>query len=406
MVAKTAVGTLYSLSNDNDANTLHYIASAMMRLALDPANCQKMVNESGVSTLCNICMRCPDMPKTTQPCAAAFQILSQQEEAKVTMVNEQCVPALVTLLRASEDPNTLQFCLLAFCNLLTVEDNHTPILQQGGVTSIIDKCTNTAEGIRESCALALFNLSCGESTRKAAVHSGAVPAIMNIAKIDDKEAKTRCAATLCNFASERLNIAKMVEEGVISTFIELLMTNDPDTVKHCCAALCQLAQDSASCKKIVELGAVPHIVAGVETGDDLTKYSCCSVLSALSFHVGCRQTLVSMGALTALISLAQMGDDPTSLRCSLAFANLSCEPTVQGTMIEQDVLPILTQLSDVLPNSEENQQYIAKALCNLSCHVGFEKKMIVVMHQRVGDRQLAARAPSGSSHNKSRKRQQ
>ncbi|GMH51099.1 hypothetical protein TrST_g8590 [Triparma strigata] len=378
MVAKTAVGTLYSLSNDNDANTLHYIASAMMRLALDPANCQKMVNESGVSALCNICMRCPDMPKTTQPCAAAFQILSRQEQAKIVMVNEQCVPALVTLLRASTDPNTLQFCLLAFCNLLTVEENHTPILQQGGVMSIIEQAKIEAEGIRESCALALFNLSCGESTRKAAVAAGAVPAIMNIAKLDDAEARTRCAATLCNFASERLNIGKMVEDGVISTFIDLLMTNEPDTVKHCCAALCQLAQDSASCKKIVELGAVPHIVAGVETGDDLTKYSCCSVLSALSFHVGCRQTLVSMGALTALISLAKMGDDPTSLRCSLAFANLSCEPTVQGTMIEQDVLPILTQLSDgySISYSEENQQYIAKALCNLSCHVGFEKKMI------------------------------
>ena len=188
MVAKTAVGTLYSLSNDNDANTLHYIASAMMRLALDPANCQKMVNESGVSALCNICMRCPYMPKTTQPCAAAFQILSRQEEAKVTMVNEQCVPALVTLLRASSDTNTLQFCLLAFCNLLTVEENQTPILQQGGVISIIEQCNNEAEGIRESCALALFNLSCGESTRKAAVASGAVPAIVSIAKIDDKEA--------------------------------------------------------------------------------------------------------------------------------------------------------------------------------------------------------------------------
>ena len=314
------------------------------------------------------------MPKTTQPCAAAFQVLSRLKETKTAMVTEQCVPALVTLLRSSSDPSTLQFCLLAFCNLLTNEENHMPVLQQGGIMSIIEKCDVEIEGVRESCALALFNFSCGENTRKSAVAAGAVPAIMSIAKLDDEEAKMRCAATLCNFSSERLNVAKMVEEGVIPTFIELLKTGLADTVKHCCAALCQLAQDSNSCKKIVELGAVPHIVAGVETGDDQTKYSCCSVLSALSFHVGCRQELVTVGALTALINLATMDDESTRLRCALAFANLSCEPTVQGIMIEQNVLPILKKLSNSY--SEDNQLFVAKALCNLSCHVGSEKKMI------------------------------
>ena len=374
MVQKGAVQVLYSLSNDNDANTLHYIASAMMRLALDPANCQRMVNESGVSALCNICMRCPDMPKTTQPCAAAFQVLSRQESAKVTMVAEQCVPAIVTLLRNSSDTNTLQFCLLALCNLLTLEENHLPVLQQGGVMSIIDACKNEQGGVRESCALALFNLSCGEVTKKSVVAAGAVPAIMRISKLNDLEAQTRCAATLCNFAGEKANIARMVEDGVIPTFIDLLKTGQSDTVKHCCAALCQLAQDPNSCEKIVELGAVPHIVAGVESGDNLTKQSCCSVLSALSFQAQCRQKLCTMGALSALISLAKIDDRDTSLRCALAFANLSCEATVQGMMIDQGVLPILKMLSNSY--SEDNQLFVAKALANLSCHVGTEQLMI------------------------------
>ncbi|GMI42661.1 hypothetical protein TrCOL_g2892 [Triparma columacea] len=375
MVNKNAVQVLYSLSSDNDANTLHYVASAMMRLALEPANVPKVVNEAGVAALCNICQRCPDMPKTTQPCAAAFQVLSRTDAVKTTMVSDGgCVAALVTLLRMSKDPNTLQFSLLAFCNLLTNEENHMPVLKDMGVLAIIEHRKNTVEGIRESCALALFNLSCGEQCRKSAVAVGAVSAVMEIAKLDDAQAKMRCAATLCNLSAEPLNISKMVEEGVIPTFIDLLMTGEPETVKHCCAALCQLAMDSDSCQKIVELGAVPHIVAGVETGDDQTKFSCCSVLSALSFQADCRQKLVNMGALTALINLAQMEDESTRLRCALAFANLSCEPTVQGVMVEQNVLPILKMLSNSY--SEENQMFVAKALCNLSCHVGSEKKML------------------------------
>jgi len=375
MVNKNAVQVLYSLSSDNDANTLHYVASAMMRLALEPSNVPKIVNEAGVAALCNISQRCPDMPKTTQPCSAAFQILSRVEEVKTNMVLDGgCVSALVKLLRMSKDPNTLQFCLLAFCNLLTNEENHMPVLKDMGVMAIIEKCDNSIEGIRESCALALFNLSCGEQCRKSAVAIGAVSAIMEITKVDDNVTKMRCAAALCNLSADPMNISKMVEEGVIPTFIDLLVTRKPETVKHCCAALCQLAMDSNSCQKIVELGAVPHIVAGVETGDDQTKFSCCSVLSALSFHVDCRQKLVNMGALTALINLAKMEDENTRLRCALAFANLSCEPTVQGVMVEQDVLPILKMLSNSY--LEENQVFVAKALCNLSCHVGSEKKMM------------------------------
>ena len=79
MVNKGAGEVMYRLSSDSDSNTLHYIASAMMRLAMDPANTTRIVNESGVSALCKICMRCSDVPRTTQPCAAAFQILSRQE---------------------------------------------------------------------------------------------------------------------------------------------------------------------------------------------------------------------------------------------------------------------------------------------------------------------------------------
>jgi len=374
MVSKGAVEVMYRLSSDSDANTLHYVASAMMRLAMDPANCSRIVNESGVSALCKICMRCCDVPRTTQPCAAAFQILSRQEETKVMMVTEQCIPAIVNLLRGSTDKNTQQFCLLALCNLLTVEENHLAVLQQGGLMSIINQATNDQEGIREACALALFNLSCGEAARNPVVTAGAVPAIMSIAELDDVQARTRCAATLCNLASEPSNLFKIVEDGVIPTFIALLKTGVPDTVKHCCAALCQLAQDSASCEKIVDLGAVPHIVAGVENGDISTKQSCCSVLSALSFQSRCRENLCSMGALTALISLAEMGDNDTSLRCALAFANLSLEPTVQNLMIKQGVLPILKKLSNSY--SEENQMNVAKAFANLSCNVGSEKIMI------------------------------
>ena len=100
--------------------------------------------------------------------------LGSAQETKTMMVAEQAVPAIVTLLRGSSDVNTLQFCLLALCNLLTLEENHLPVLQQGGLKAIISQAMAEPEpegqgqvGIKESCALAFFNLSCGEVSERS-----------------------------------------------------------------------------------------------------------------------------------------------------------------------------------------------------------------------------------------------
>jgi hypothetical protein len=368
MVSKGAVQVLYSLSSDEDTTTLHYVASAIIRLAMIPSNMTRLINESGVIAICNIAMRCPTVAGTTQLCGAALQLLSQRTIGQPAIVQEGCVPALVTLLRDSTDTTTLRHSLAALCNLLTSEDNHLPIIQQGGVSSIINLCIHENEKIREACALALFNLSRGEATRDHQVNLSSIPAIIALSRLNSRVTQMRCAAALCKLAVNIVNVPLMVENGVVPAFIEMLKTEDPGIVKHCCAgenalsppslhrslvtrlvgtALCSLAHEGSSCVMIAD-GAVPYIIKGLADSDEETQQACCAVLSIISSHeqvrasplprvprallapYQCRRQLCAMGAIPALKNLARMEHTTTRLRCAVAFANLSYENTVRG----------------------------------------------------------------------------
>ena len=151
MVAKGAVQVLYALSSDVDTITLHYIASAIIRLSYnEEGNVPRLILEGGVTALCNICLRCPKIPSTTQLCASALSLLSLQKVGREAIVNEGCIPALVTLLHEANDAQTLRHGLSALTNLLIDQDNHAAVLAQGAIASVINLCNHEHSGIREA----------------------------------------------------------------------------------------------------------------------------------------------------------------------------------------------------------------------------------------------------------------
>ena len=376
MVCKGAVQVLYALSSDVDTVTLHYIASAIIRLITEEQNLPRLIHEGGVTALCNICLRCPRDTVTTQLCASALRMMSRQAVGRQAIVQEGCVPALVTLLHEASDSSTLLHGVSALTRVLADEANHEQVLGQGGVSAIINLCTHTCTRIRGSCALALFNFSCGKAASERSISASAIPAIINLTRLPEPLTRMLCAASLCKLASVEPNVSLMVDEGVVPAFIDMMQTRHQDIVKHCCAALCRLAHEG-SCAVTITTGAVPHVIAGCGKGSDsATHKSCCAVLSAISAHEPCRQPLCDLGALQALVTVAgdRTADDTTRLRCAVAFANLSHESAVQGPMIEAGIIPLIAELSNSY--CEKNQLYCARALCNLGCRIGYEEKIV------------------------------
>jgi len=339
MASRGAIQVIYGLSADNDMTTLYCAASAILRLSTEEANSPRLISEGGISAIANVAIRCADVASTSQACAGTLQILSSRPDQRSVIVQEGCIPALITMLRTSTDYLTLHYSVLAVCNLLTLEDNQVHILQQGGVQTIVQLCRHEHQGIQKSCAFAIFTLSCVEAARKQAAACGAIPVIVSLAKVPDEQMQMYCAATLCMMSTDTDNIGVMVSEGVIQTFIDLLNSTNNSTIRYSCAALCGLAYNNNSCMSVLQEGAVPHVVAGALNGDLITRQSCCAVISALSTHAECRQQICNstMNVLPALVSLAGTEDEMTRLRCAVAFANLSCEKNAQGMMVTYGV---------------------------------------------------------------------
>lgn len=50
-------------------------------------------------------------------------------------------------------------------SIVTREENHTPILQQGALASILALTAHSDQSVRQACALVLFNFSCGSAVQ-------------------------------------------------------------------------------------------------------------------------------------------------------------------------------------------------------------------------------------------------
>jgi hypothetical protein len=367
MVSRNCVGVAYGLSSDQDPIILRCIGLTLSRLALESANCNRIVSESGITSLCNIAVKYPTIPGISQPVATAFQLLSSRPNMRVSIVQEGSITAIASLLRLSVDLFTLRRGVLALCNLLTEPDNHLPIVQQGLIVTLITLSAQDDDIVKDLCALAFLNLSIAEDSRKHIVNAGAISAIINLATHESKTTQSRCAAALCFVSSYEIGMSRMISDGIIPSLVGLVLTDDIETVRYACAALCRLCTTIESGMLILTSGAVPHLVKRVIEGDVITKQFCGAVLSSLSFYEPCRQQLSDMNMTSAMTSLAQLNDDVTKQRCLAAFANLSCEMSVQKEMVQKGVVGIIAQLA----NSYQEINYIcsAKALCNLACSV-------------------------------------
>jgi hypothetical protein len=380
MVARNCVQVCYGLSSDQDPIILRCIGLTLSRLALESVNCHRIINDGGIMALCNIAVKFPTIPGISQPAAVAFQLMSSRPDIRVSIVHEGSVAAVASLLRLSHDVFTLQHGLLSLCNLLSSEDNHLPIVQQGLMSTLIALSSHTNSLLKDFCALAFFNLSCSEGSRKHIVNAGAISAIINACQSDSSLTKRRCAASLCNITSYESGIRRMVGDGIVPALCQLLVVDDVETIRYTCAALCRLCSTVETGMLILESGAIPHVVEGAMNGDPTNKEFCCAVLSSLSFYEDCRVPLSEFGGISAVKSLSDTTDDDTKKRLLVAFANLSCTPSLQEVMVKQGVVAIIAKLADSY--QEINQVCCARALCNLACSEGC--RMQIVLEGGVG----------------------
>ena len=365
MVIRSSVHVAHSLSSDKDPIILRCVGLTLARLSTEAVNSTRIVQEYGVSALCNIAMKFSSVPGISQPVSTALQLLAQQPNTRIAAVQEGCVTSIAQLLHSSTDLFTLQSSLYALGNLLIEADNHLPIVQQGLILTLVNMCDHEDALIKDLCAYAFFNMSCAEDSRKHIVNAGAIPSIISLSVQESSLTKQRCAAALCNVSAYEAGMSRMVTDGIIPALVSLL-SEDDITIHYACAALCRMCMSLENSEMISSSGGVPKLVSGALNGDTITRRFCGAVLSTLSFYDTCRAPLVELGGIAALKQLSQEYDDVSQQRCLVAFANISCDETVQARMVEEGVVAITASL---IGNSYQEKNFIccAKALCNLAC---------------------------------------
>ena len=372
MVSRNCVQVAYGLSSDQDPIVLRCIGITLARLAQEEANCARIINEGGISALCNIAIKYPIVPGISQTVASAMQLISSHTKLQFSLVSEGSVTAIASLLRLSTDLTTLQQSLLALCNVLTSRDTHLSIVQQGMLNTLITLCEHENELMRSLCALAFLNLSTNEESYKHIINSGAVQSLIILSTETSPTIRRRCSAALCNLSNYDAGIARMISDEVVPALVQLLGGNDIETTRNVCAAFCRLCNTEENGKLILESGGVPSIIQGAIHGDVITRQYCGSVLCALTAYESCRAELVGFGVMDALRSLSEQ-DDHTKQRCLVAFANLSCETSLHEEMMSKGIIGIISKL--VNSYQELNQICCATAICNLA-YVGSRLKIL------------------------------
>ena len=365
MVAKGCVQTIYNLSTDQDPIILRCIGVTLTRLASEVQSCSRIVTDGGTMSLLNIAIKFPNVPGITQPCSAAFRLLSSRPAARELIAKEGSVSAIANLLRASTDIPTLQNSLTALCYLLLDTENHLAIMQQGLITTLSIVSKHDDSSLKEISALAFLNLSMTTESHKHLVGAGGIVSVIELCKHESKITKRRCSAALCNMSSYDVGMFRMVQEGIIPALLGLMTHPDSETVRYTCAALCRLCATQENSETIALSGAVNTLVQGVVEGDQQTQAYCCAVLSSLSYYPSCRSVLCDAGIISALQKLSISAAEETKLRCLIAFGNLSCEKEMHSKLVEQGVVSCISQLSNSY--HESDLECCVKALCNLTC---------------------------------------
>lgn len=115
------------------AQVLECVAITLQCLSLNIGTRRRTIQEGAIRIVLNMLEQqaAACSPRTLQACAHALHAFSAFDDCAAPLLKHQAVPALVKLSGAAEGLLTArESCVAAFCNLLSVEENHAAVLDQ------------------------------------------------------------------------------------------------------------------------------------------------------------------------------------------------------------------------------------------------------------------------------------
>ncbi|KAH8071893.1 ubiquitin-protein transferase [Aureococcus anophagefferens] len=403
MVSKGAVQVLYALSSDVDTITLHYIASAIIRLAMEDQNLPRLVHEGGVTALCNICLAgarprasaaCPPAipaiialsrlpePRTRMRCAATLCKLASVEANVGLMVEEGVVPAFIDMLQ-TRDQEIVKHCCAALCRLAH-EGSSAVTIAEGAVPHVIAGCGEGSDAAtRQSCCAVLSAVSAHEPCRRPLCAMGTLGALVALARdrAADDTTRLRCAVAFANLSHEPTVQGEMVAAGIVPVVAELSNSYCEENQLYCARALCNLGCHAGSEEAIVKQGGVAALmmICMVRAVSHLTKQVCAKALLNLLCTPAVRENwlpaLAKEGLVQACSVLSRLSEEETMRVCASIFCTLSAQGPA-GRAPGRAAVDAAGRLRLMRSRDRTTQVVCGKTACNLLGHVDSQQPAV------------------------------
>uniref|UniRef100_A0A0G4HDV7 U-box domain-containing protein n=1 Tax=Chromera velia CCMP2878 TaxID=1169474 RepID=A0A0G4HDV7_9ALVE len=269
----------------------------------------------------------------------------------LTVPRPEDVETLVRLLR-SRSAHTRERAAAALQSLSgSDEECRKTIPKQGGIPAlvIVLRSTNDTAIARESAAGALSNLSVNRKNQKtiASLAAGALPPLVSFLKVGSDTAKENAAAALTNLATNNAeNEATIADSGAIPRLVTLLKEGTDVAKRNAASALLELCANSSENRvKIAKAGAIPPLISILTDGIPSAKEEAAGSLLSLAENAENRVEIVKANGVPPLIELLSSGTVTAKEHASGALWNLAVDNDENKEKIaESGAIPMLLEV--------------------------------------------------------------
>eukprot|EP00940_MAST-03C_sp_MAST-3C-sp2_P002171 g2171.t1 len=369
MINDGVLSLLIALSNSSDEQVRQYAAFALVKISHNGENMQKVTEQGGLEPVLFLA-RTSD-PEVWREVIPGICMLSFVDSNKVNIARSGgLVPIIETIKQEFDDASLVQLACCACANIAEVIDNHSRIVEAGGIRCLVKALREGNQEIRREAARGIGNLASCTDYSTRLVNIGAHKLLIDMLGKENPEVRAMAVMALANISTCVRVQQRLFEAEILEPLLRVCKSAiDPKTKGDCfterCAMMC-----------IANLAASPennhHMVASVldlllafcKSFDSKCRQAAICAIGNMASNPTNLNTLANEAFLTQIISFGFPGEPISQYQAIATIRGLSIHPEISTKLVEAGALDPLLMTAE--HSSTEVQGEVAAALCNMS----------------------------------------
>jgi len=305
------------------------------------------------------------MPRYYVACTMAN--LSYNKDNHTFIVEEGGIQPILNLAYSS-DSDVHQRAAAAIRSLSMTGNVKMKIVQEGGLEPLSRLLLSKDIDVLREVVSCFYYLSIGEENKIEIAKSGVVSLLITHIQSDDIQVSSRSAACLANLAEIPNNQALIALDGGIQPCLDIMRSNCKSVQREggrLIANLC-ISKQEVVADTIIQYGGHQILTSFLLSKDMVCQHIGAIGICNLCVHNRHRVTLTKCGVLEPLLILVRAEESEIDIKrlSAVAIANLASSVDNHECLIEKGILPLLVSLSNSIDT--ELRQYSAVAISKIA----------------------------------------